>query len=277
MGERTAIAWTDHTFNPWWGCEKVSPGCTHCYADAFAHRLGFGTKGLALWGRGSDRRIFGERHWRDPLSWETYAIRDGRRHRVFCASMADVFEDRRELDGEREKLWALIASTPHLDWQLLTKRPENIRRLLPAAWLIDPRNNVWLGTTCEDQRRVDERLPRLLDVPAIAHFVSAEPLLERITLREYGPDWVIIGGESGPSARPFDAHWVIDLLLLEAEPRRSYALFIKQLGSVWARRTNAAHPHGAHPHEWPEWLRVQEFPDERRLAIRQALQDGAFV
>ena len=124
----TNIAWTDYSFNPWWGCEKVSPGCKHCYADTFSRRVGHGARLPMLWGPGSERRMFGEKHWADPLKWNSDAKRDGVRRRVFCASMADVFEDRPELEKPRKQLRILIARTPHLDWLLLTKRPENASR-----------------------------------------------------------------------------------------------------------------------------------------------------
>src|SRR4051794_32502123 len=103
MGRNSSIEWTHHTFNPWWGCVKVSPACKHCYAEAWAKRTGFG-----LWGPRSDRRFFGDAHWREPLRWNAEAAADRTRRRVFCASMADVFEPRRELDAWRERLWKLI-------------------------------------------------------------------------------------------------------------------------------------------------------------------------
>ena len=107
MGETTAIGWTDHTFNPWWGCERVSPGCQHCYAERFAKRTG-----NDVWGRTAPRRFFGPKHWAEPERWNAAALRDGLPAFVFCASMADVFEDRRDLDGERARLFELIERTP---------------------------------------------------------------------------------------------------------------------------------------------------------------------
>src|ERR1043166_1801812 len=131
MGKNSSIEWTDHTFNPWWGCVKVSPACAHCYAEAWAKRVG-----QAVWGAAATRRFFGQTHWREPLRWNAEAKREARRRRVFCASMADVFEPRKELDAERAKLWALIAATPWLDWLLLTKRPGSVGALVPwtTAW-----------------------------------------------------------------------------------------------------------------------------------------------
>lgn len=209
MGANSEIAWTDHTFNPWWGCVRVSPGCQHCYAETFAKRTG-----NAVWGVDAPRRVFGDKHWAEPLKWNAAAARAGKSARVFCASMADVFENRRDLDVWRERLWNLIDATPSLDWLLLTKRPQNIRNLVPSDWLRDPRDNVWLGTTAEDQQRADERIPALLDVPASVRFVSAEPLIAPVTLGvelRMGLDWLIVGGESGPGARAMDYQWATRL------------------------------------------------------------------
>ena len=193
MGTSTNISWTDHTFNPWWGCVNVSPGCDNCYAEAFAKRTGH-----PVWGKTAGRRFFGEKHWNEPRRWTG--------GRVFCASMADVFEPNDALTAERVRLWGLIYGTPHLTWQLLTKRPEQVMRLVPPAWTIRFPENVWIGTTVEDQQRADLRLPRLLDIPASVHFLSCEPLLGPLDLEKYLPyvEWVICGGESGPRFRALD-------------------------------------------------------------------------
>jgi protein gp37 len=222
VGERTAIAWTDHTFNPWWGCERVSPGCQNCYAEAFAKRTGHD-----VWGKQSDRRFFGDKHWNQPLSWAAKADAEGVRRRVFCASMADVFEDRPELVEPRQRLFDLIAITEPLDWLLLTKRPENVARMVEAeCWGagVPWPANVCLGTTVEDQERANERVPTLLSIPAQVRFLSCEPLLGPITFRwapwaplcqEHstghldglkGIGWMICGGESGPKHRPLNLH-----------------------------------------------------------------------
>lgn len=160
MGENSAIEWTDHTFNPWWGCTKVSPGCDHCYAEAFANRL---MAAAHLWD--GNRRTFHAQHWANPIRWNKAAERQGKRSKVFCASMADVFDK----DGparERLDLWDLIEDTPHLDWLLLTKRVSNVRKLLPEAWLESPRPNVWIGISVVTQDEADRDIPRLLQVPA---------------------------------------------------------------------------------------------------------------
>lgn len=165
MGDATSIAWTDHTFNPWWGCTRISPGCDNCYAAAFDKRVGGDH-----WNPHVRPRTLSADNWKKPRRWNRDAEKEGRRHRVFCASMADVF-DNKAPDGERERLFQLIRETPWLDWQLLTKRPQNIVKMLPRDWGRGY-DNVWLGTTVEDQTRADERIPILLQVPARLRFLS---------------------------------------------------------------------------------------------------------
>jgi protein gp37 len=198
VAEATGIEWTDHTFNPWWGCEKVSPGCAHCYAERVSNRY----EGPGLWGAGHRFRFFGDAHWDEPLRWNARAERDGVRRRVFCASMADVFEERPELREHRYRLFALISATPHLDWQILTKRPEHALDLLtspwwwakvegtaqriheartgadPSEWLAvhGPLPNVWLGVSIENAR-FTWRADVLRAIPAAVRFLSCEPLL----------------------------------------------------------------------------------------------------
>lgn len=212
MAKNSHIEWTHHTFNPWWGCIKVSAACDNCYAELWAKRMGH-----QLWGRDSSRRFFGETHWREPVIWNQEASQTGRRERVFCASMADVFERRAELNNERVKLWSLIENTPNLDWLLLTKRPQNIHKIAP--WGQDWPANVWVGTTVENQGEAEKRLPALLKIPAAVRFLSCEPLLGPLNLREwfsrddfYPIDWIIAGGESGPGSRPMHPDWVLSLL-----------------------------------------------------------------
>jgi len=208
MAKNSKIEWTNHTFNPWWGCVKVSPACKHCYAEAWSRRVG-----SAVWGINAERRFFGDKHWREPLKWEAEAKASGERRRVFCASMADVFEDRRDLDDSRQRLWGLISSTPTLDWLLLTKRPEAVSALVP--WKDQWPRNVWIGTTVEDQEWAEKRMPHLAALPAAVRFISAEPLLGPLNLERWlgsSLDWVITGGESGPKARPSSPKWFVDLL-----------------------------------------------------------------
>ncbi len=211
MGKHSHIEWTHHTFNPWWGCAKVSPACQNCYAEAWAKRVG-----SQVWGKDAERRFFGDNHWREPEKWNADAVARGRRERVFCASMADVFEAKKGLYDQREKLWKLIERTPALDWLLLTKRPHNIARMVPwgEAWP----SNVWIGTTVENQHWAEKRLPHLLALPAAVRFLSCEPLLGSIDLSQWVEDvklhpidWVIAGGESGAKSRPMLPEWARSL------------------------------------------------------------------
>jgi len=212
MAKNSHIEWTNHTFNPWWGCHKVSSACDNCYAEAWAKRVG-----QTLWGLEAPRRFFGDSHWREPIKWDQEAKASGKRARVFCASMADVFEHRTDLQQSRTRLWTLIEQTPNLDWLLLTKRPQHILSLTP--WGDDWPANVWIGTSTENQKIAELRLPHLLSVPAAVRFLSCEPLLGPLDLRSwfnrrsYNPiDWVIVGGESGAHSRPMHPDWAVGLL-----------------------------------------------------------------
>lgn len=275
MGENSGIQWTDHTFNPWWGCEKVSPACKHCYAETFSKRLG-----LPLWG-GADtaRRFFGDKHWSEPYRWNAAAHKAGERKRVFCASMADVFEDRADLLESRERLWKIVNSTPWLDWLLLTKRPERADRLWRLAAPEEDTGpawgpNVWLGTTVEDQEQADKRIPHLLAIPAAVRFLSVEPMLGpidmQVILSSLGDryprseiDWVIVGGESGPRARHLDTLCARQIV---ADCKSAgVAVFVKQMGERWARETGTHHldAHGGDPQYWPAGDWPREFPKAR--------------
>lgn len=326
MGENSGIQWTHHTFNPWVGCQRVSPGCTNCYAEAYDKRVGGRPKSQRAdpnvpelrWGPKAPRVRTSPANWRQPLKWNAAAKAAGARHRVFCSSLADVFEDRRDVDAARADLVDLISRTTSLDWLLLTKRPENVLPLLRAIDGVDgatvravnvaqrwvagtPPPNVWLGTTVEDQQRANERIPALLEVPARVRFLSCEPLLEPVDLSKVQavsetfdspllkPDWIIIGGESGPGARPFDLSWARSLV--RQARSAGAAPFVKQLGAVpvvdeseWrAGNERGVHllsgapharksapegtvplkfndAHAGEPSEWPEDLRVREFP-----------------
>jgi protein gp37 len=173
--------------------------------------------GRKIWGAGAPRRFFGDAHWNEPLVWNDEARASKRRMRVFCASMSDVFERRAELNEWRDRLWLLIEATPWLDWLLLTKRPQNISAMAP--WKDSWPNNVWLGTTVENQKYAEERLPYLLAANAAIRFLSCEPLLGPLDLRSWfdrdrlnSIDWIIAGGESGPNCRPMHPDWVTSLL-----------------------------------------------------------------
>ena len=211
--KNSKIEWTDHTFNPWTGCARVSPACESCYAETFeATRFKRVVWGVAK--AGGTRHV--TRTWNNPPAWNRQAERDNVRARVFCASLADVFDEfpgrtdaGTTLHYERDRLFHLIEQTPYLDWLLLTKRPQNIEGMLPALWLDKMPHNVWLGTTVEDQRRAEERLPHLLKLHASVRFISVEPQLEEINLSPWIKDlqWVFSGGESGPHARPMAIAW----------------------------------------------------------------------
>lgn len=225
MAKTTGIEWTDSTFNPWIGCTKIAPACDHCYAAALDKRMG----AVTHWGDVPRRRT-GEHYWHEPLRWQRKAAEffaeHGRRQRVFCASMADVFDN--QIDPAwRIDLWELIRQTPDLDWQLLTKRPQNIRKMLPLAWG-EIRGHVWLGTTIEDQDHADQNLPHLLQHDSAVRFVSCEPLLGPIDIKRSALDWIIAGGESGGGARPSDPNWFRSL-----RDQAAYAgvpFFFKQWG-----------------------------------------------
>ena len=278
MGKQTAIVWCDHTFNPWWGCQKVSPGCANCYAEAFAKRTGHD-----VWG--GSHRFFGDAHWREPLEWEREAAGLGERRRVFCASMADVFEVEPQLVAPRRRLLDLIGATQALDWLLLTKRPENVKGMLREVGLELP-PNVWLGASVEDQERADERIPKLLKIPARIRFLSCEPLLGPVDLRSFGSiDWVIIGGESGPKARVCEVGWIRSLVRQCLET--GVAPFVKQLGArpfesgfgllddedpdaLDVCPIRLRDKKGADPFEWPEDLRIQSFPERLETEAKES-------
>lgn len=208
MGENSKIEWTTHTFNPWVGCQKVSPGCDNCYAEALMDtRLG-----RVQWGPRGERIRTSPANWAKPRQWAKAAARAGLRHRVFCASLADWL-DNRVSNAWRNDLATLIDDTPELDWLLLTKRPENFGRFLPWRKPRHPPRNVWLGVTCEDQEHFDRRYPLLTDTPATLHFISCEPLLGPLSIRGAYPvpDWIICGGESGRGARRMEPAWAREL------------------------------------------------------------------
>lgn len=287
MAENSGISWTDNTFNPWIGCSKVSPACANCYAERdMDHRFG-----RVKWGPNGQRSVTSNANWGKPIKWNREAEKHGKRLRVFCASLADVFEDwngpmlntkgaeiRKDFNGNwlsdgcagilrndfpvtmqdiRQRLFDLIDATPNLDWLLLTKRPENIVKMWPSvfgeAYLANQdkpqhprqyRNNVWLGTSVENQAYAEKRIPELLKCRGLARvlFLSCEPLVGPLNLRVINAgslhsidclageqssvgiggspgkaypssavDWVITGGESGPNARACDPNWFRDL------------------------------------------------------------------
>jgi protein gp37 len=271
MSDKTAIQWTDRTFNPWWGCSRVSPACRFCYADRDARRYGFD-----IWRRKGPRRMLSDGNWQRPVKWDREAREAGVPAKVFCASMADVFEDHPQVADARKRLWDLIDETPWLIWQLLTKRIENVAKMAP--WGDSWPANVWLGTSVESQRFADERIPELLAVPAAVRFLSCEPLLGPVDIgmpedhsghaRDWAGDrweyecldcsdaaegtsvrwttpsgpcvnWLICGGESGPKARPSDPAWFRSLR--DQCQRSAIPFFMKQLGE-WRPLRNGEYP-----------------------------------
>lgn len=346
MAETTNIAWTDATFNPWIGCTKVGPGCDHCYASVSTPARSLGV----VWGAGQPRRRTSESNWRKPLQWSARPFYECRecgwrgetksncpscaaevttaRRRVFCASLADVFDN--EVPEEwRVQLWGLIENTPNLTWLLLTKRIGNAAKMLPSCrwgktYSANPYPNVWLGATIVNQEEADRDIPKLLATPAAKRFVSYEPALGPVDFVSAvnqvcrheggymegdtgawicrqceeqtemdGLDWIIVGGESaqpGYPARPFDIAWARDTVRQCREA--GVAVFVKQMGSALRVRNDSmeewpdedafsdAIPEeyqpayqgervcirlkdraGADPAEWPEYLRVREFPN----------------
>ncbi len=263
MGEFTKIAWADHTFNPWEGCVKISPGCDACYASARDVRLHHGEN----WGMNAPRLVHRDAYWMQPLRWNRIALESGVRARVFCGSLMDIMEDRRDLDPARARLYQIIRLTPYLDWLLVTKRPMNFQRLLPAGWLGNMPKNIWAITTVES-REFTWRIDELFKIPFRIRGVSYEPALGPVDFRPWihrGLDWLIIGGESkqpGYNPREFDIAWAADAIA-QCEGTRC-APFVKQLGSAPMDGAemlfNIRHNKGEDPEEWPASFRVRRLP-----------------
>lgn len=270
MGAKTGIEWCDHTFNPWIGCTHAGPGCDHCYAERMSGRFG------VTWGPGQTRKITSAANWRQPLVWDRKAARDGMRRRVFCASLADVF-DHEAPDEWRERLWSLIDATPHLDWLLLTKRIGNADKMIPRYAFERPergvvaRHNVWLGATACNQEEANRDIPKLLAVPAAVRFVSYEPALGLVNFGAwlyrrgslllgpglYGGDdkprlnWIIAGAESGPGARPAHSDWFRQV---RGDCKAAgVPFFMKQLSGLGGRPIKDMA-------DFPADLRVREYP-----------------
>ncbi len=246
MAEFSKIEWTDHTFNPWIGCQKVSPGCDHCYAEALNSRYKWNG---GEWGPHAQRKRTSDANWRKPIQWNATAKAEDTRYRVFCASLADVF-DNKAPTGARGDLFDLIRQTPMLDWLMLTKRPENITKMLPDDWG-NGYPNVWLGTTAEDQAYYDRRWQVLRKIPAKLRFISYEPALGLLNIAGHWghrPDWIICGGESGANARYMEPQWAYNLR--DQCQRLRVAFFMKQM-------TKKA--------PIPTDLLIREFPEQHRL------------
>lgn len=288
MGKTTGISWTDHTWNPWYGCLKVSPGCKRCYMYRDMER--FGRNPMII--------TRSKTNFSEPLKWKEPAM-------VFTCSWSDWFIE--QADEWRPEAWEIIKRTPHLTYQILTKRPERIAGHLPSDWG-KGYPNVWLGVSCENQEYADLRINHLLSVPAVIRFISAEPLLgpvdlTRIDYTEYARqkfaelatkrkipgmtddiqpnsmfinclsgqwddgwdsgsdgeriDWVIVGGESGPDRRPFEQEWAETIR--DQCKKAGVAFFMKQMSALTPKLGAAAIP--------PELL-IQEFPALKPEEVR---------
>lgn len=251
MAKNTAINWADHTANFWWGCQKVSDGCKHCYAEAFSKRFG-----KQIWGPiETTSRERKKAIWNDILKWDTDAKADGVRRRVFVSSMSDFLEAHPQVTEWREEAMNLIERLEWLDILLLTKRPENAY-LLGDWYEFGLPGHVWFGTTIENNKQ-SKRMIDALSVPAKIHFFSVEPMLEYIDFRfpsypnPKRDTWVICGGESGPGCRPFDYMWARDLR--DQCKRANVAFWFKQAGG---------HPYARHQIEdFPNDLKIRELPN----------------
>jgi protein gp37 len=268
MAENSKIQWTDHTFNPWIGCTKVSPACDNCYAENMGARL------QVKWGPGQSRFRTGKTYWNDPIRWDKKCAQTGTRARVFCASLADVFDN--EIPPEwRADLFRLIRATPNLDWLILTKRignaPAMIERALTEGHLLTSREPFWpwpnvrIGISVGTQLEASRDIEKMLKLNT-KNFISFEPLLERI---EVPPElmcqvqWAILGGESGHKARDMNISWLVSLMA----DCHTYGVkpFVKQLGArcVWDDNHEwrlIIDKKGGDMAEWPTALRVREFP-----------------
>jgi protein gp37 len=275
VGEKTGIQWTDRTWNPWQGCARVSPGCDNCYMFRDMRRYGKNPDVVVR----SAAQTFNK-----PLRWERERVAELEANArngittptplVFLASWSDFFI--READPWRDEAWATIAKCPSLVFQILTKRHGRIRGHLPdgrnaPAWLSDAHPdgypNVALGVTCEDQEWAERRWEAVADVPARWRFVSHEPALGQLSIaRMTGngklplPDWIITGGESNPGARPYHFEWARDLV--EQGSAVDVPIFVKQGGdfALWGGERLRLEPHGGEMGEWPEDVRVRQFP-----------------
>ncbi len=270
MGEKTGISWCDATFNPWIGCTKVSQGCKFCYAETQNNHYQWNPAG---WGPGTPRKRTSAANWAKPIQWAKRAVKDGVIRRVFCASLADVFDAEAPI-GARLDLFQLIKATGEiggLEWLILTKRPENIEKMMIGSWLSNPPDYIRLGVTAEDQENADKRISELLRVWKGNNFISYEPALGLVDFTGRTVDqvwmndihdpvfedenvmkvnWIVCGGESGAGCRPMDLMWARSIRNQCADC--GVPFFMKQLGGFPDKRHD--------PAGWPGDLRVQEFP-----------------
>lgn len=260
MAENSGIAWTDHTFNPWIGCAKVSAGCDHCYAEALAtRRLG------VAWGAHASRRRTAASTWSKVRKWNREAVASGRRFWVFVASLADVFDGKVDKRW-RDDLWVLVRECQNLNFIFVTKRIGNASDMLPEDWAENFRH-CGIVATVVTQRECDRDLPKLLELKkrrGVAWVgLSIEPQLERvIPATSDGLDWIVTGGESdqgGAEGREYRVSWAGELIAWGEA--RGLAIYVKQFGSYFARRANFRDRAGSDPPEWwPSTLRVRQMP-----------------
>ncbi|MFJ1827409.1 DUF5131 family protein [Streptomyces sp. NPDC088178] len=298
MADKTGIEWTEQTWNPTTGCDRISPGCDNCYALTMAKRLkGMGSTKYQTDGNPKTSGPgFG---FATHASAITEPLRWKKPRKVFVNSMSDLFHAGNP-DANLHLIFGVMAATPQHTYQVLSKRHGRMRSLLndpqfshmvrhraegygrpPVAGWTWPLPNVWLGVSVENQKWADIRIKALAQTPAAVRFLSCEPLIGPVRLNRGHaycpthdfpggfcsgpcpdlilPDWIIIGGESGPGARPFEPLWAADLI--DDARLAGSAPFVKQLGSAWARENNASDTKGGKPADWPEHLRVREYPD----------------
>lgn len=257
------IAWTHRTWNPTVGCTRVSAGCEHCYAERMAWRLANNPKTAKDYRGVVTKTSHGSIRWTgevnqlddrlfDPYTWSKPSL-------VFVNSMSDLFHESIDFDFPR-KVWLVMKTTPQHTYQILTKRPEQVRMgIITRALNSPPLPNVWIGVSVENQQTANIRIPYLFRAAsASVRFLSVEPLLEQVELNVCDCDWVIIGGESGKDARPMKsdwARWIIDQC-----QRASVPVFFKQTGAVLAKAWGLKDRKGADPSEWPNWCSIQEYP-----------------
>lgn len=309
MSETTKIQWADATWNSWIGCAKVSAGCKNCYAENTTRARVLRSQGKETWGKGAQRSRTSAAYWKQPAKWNSDAGYAAMNHsdetnlgkdlgeyirpRIF-PSLCDWLDDEVPIEWLADFL-RVIRETPNLDWLLLTKRPQNFESRITAAyqsdnwtgsswpmgWVkgisTDIPKNVWIGTSVEDQANADKRIPELLRIPAKVSFLSAEPLLGPVDLRLRNAmpgkiDWVIIGGESGPGARPCNVEWIRSIVT--QCKAAAVACFVKQLGTnpqaFYTPQGETVEEaidqlkfndkKGGDPSEWPTDLCVREFP-----------------
>lgn len=269
MAENSKISWTNHTFNAWIGCTKVSPGCKFCYAEEYANKYR-----IAEWGEKKSRHLTADSTWAKPFVWDKKAAKANERHRVFCSSLSDVMEDNPQVEQWRQRLFDLILRTPNLDWLLLTKRPDNYWKFFPESWLRNFPKNIWLGYSVCTQNEYDEHYAHFRDfqrfTKASVTFISFEPMLQPIILKMGAPDWNIIGGESGflKNARPMQLSWVKSLIgQIQALQDKKHHIFFKQFGSHLAKDLKLVDKKGEFgieklPPSY-DWLKLREIPNTK--------------